>query len=103
MNSDFPRDEFSRCARRDGHSDEFIRQTQEYIDNLETRRMPVIFSLKHFSEIIGISYSKLEDIIFFRENIMGCSNWREKEAVNEKLDALIVKLKAFSDGYYGIF
>ena len=94
MNRDFPRDDFSRCARKDGHSDEFILQTQEYIDNLETRQMPVIFSLKHFSEIIGISYSQLEDIIFFREKYYGLFKLERKRGGKREIRCPNSKLKS---------
>lgn len=94
MNGDFPRDEFIRRARIEGHSEEFIRQTQIYIDALEDKQMPVIFSLKHFSEIIDIPYSELENIIFSREKYYGLFKLEKKRGGKREIRCPNSKLKS---------
>lgn len=63
----FPKSEFEELAIKKGHSKEFLELTEKYINNLFNNGYPVIFSLKHLSEILNISYGKLNYIINCRE------------------------------------
>ena len=55
----FPRNLFIENAKIDGHSDAYLKETLEYIDVLTQKQLPVVFSLKHFSNLLGIDFNKL--------------------------------------------
>jgi len=64
----FPRIKYAKIAKEeDKHSDEFIEETLAYAEVLEKQNLPVIFSTKHLSLLIGIEYAKVEYLIFTRE------------------------------------
>lgn len=63
MNYFFPLDSYQKEAIEKKHSDEFIEKTTEYITSLKASDLPVIFSLKHLSVMLGINYSRLMEII----------------------------------------
>lgn len=63
--TDFPRDSFLE-ATKDCQPD-FQRVTVEYIDKLTKGKVPVIFSLKHLAEQLGIDYNALRDLIRNRD------------------------------------
>ncbi len=65
---DFPRNLFIETAKKEGHSPEFLTNTLGYIDNLTHRKLPVIFSLKHFSLLIGMDLNDVKKIIDNRNN-----------------------------------
>lgn len=65
---DFPRNLYIETANNEGHSPEFLTNTLGYIDNLTARKLPVIFSLKHFSLLIGMDLSDVIKIINNRNN-----------------------------------
>ncbi|PFR04428.1 hypothetical protein COK31_11210 [Bacillus cereus] len=67
MSINIPRDDFVLISKEAGHSEEFISKALSYIDTLENKNMPVIFSIKHLSQILNINYSLLLDIIKKRE------------------------------------
>lgn len=60
---DFPRNLFIENARREGHSDEYLTNTLEYIDALKEKNLPVIFSLQHFSKLVGVEIDNVKRII----------------------------------------
>jgi hypothetical protein len=64
----FPRNLYIELAREEKKSAEFIESTLDYIDNLNRKKLPVIFSLLHFSKILKIDYDKLNSTIHFRHN-----------------------------------
>ena len=59
----FPRNTFIQLANQEGRSPEFIEKTLSYADKLLKQDLPVIFSLTHFGQIIGISLIDLKLII----------------------------------------
>lgn len=63
--TDFPRDSFIE-AIKDSKPD-YQRVTIDYIDALTKKQFPVIFSLKHLSELLGTSYKDLCYLIRFRD------------------------------------
>ena len=65
---DFPRNLYIETANNDGHSPEFLTNTLSYIDNLTSKNLPVIFSLKHFSLLIGMELSDVKKIIQSRNH-----------------------------------
>jgi RNA-directed DNA polymerase len=65
---DFPRNLFIEMAKNEGHSPEFLTNTLGYIDNLIGKKLPVIFSLKHFSLLIGMDFTDVIKIIQNRNN-----------------------------------
>lgn len=68
MNSVFPRNEYIEIAKKEGHSEEFIDESLEYVNNLVVNNLPVIFSTKHLAELLKISYKDLMNIIYNRED-----------------------------------
>jgi hypothetical protein len=64
----FPRNLFIENARLEGHSEEYLNETLRYIDNLQSKNLPVIFSLKHFAQIVGQDYWNVKRIIEGREH-----------------------------------
>lgn len=60
----FPRDDFINALEASEHSEEFKQETLTYIDSLmwKDEGYPVIFSLKHFSQIVKINYKRLNEI-----------------------------------------
>lgn len=65
---DFPRNLYIETANNEGHSAEFLTTTLGYIDSLTVKNLPVIFSLKHFSLLIGMDMSDVIKIIRNRNN-----------------------------------
>jgi RNA-directed DNA polymerase len=65
---DFPRNLYIETANNEGHSPKFLSETLSYIDNLTAKQLPVIFSLKHFSILIGMELSDVIKIIANRNN-----------------------------------
>lgn len=65
---EFPRNLFIENARREKHSEEFLKHTLDYIDNLTAKSLPVIFSLKHLSILLGLDYHDVKSIIINRNN-----------------------------------
>lgn len=63
--TDFSRDSFIE-AIKDSKPD-YQRVTIDYIDALTRKQMPVIFSLKHLAELLGINYKDLCYLIRFRD------------------------------------
>lgn len=59
----FPRDLFKKQAIKSGHSAKFVKEALKYIDKLNAKDLPVIFSLMHLSILVGIELSELERII----------------------------------------
>jgi RNA-directed DNA polymerase len=59
----FPRNTFLSLAKSENRSSEFIEATLAYADKLISKGLPVIFSLKHFSQIIGIPILDIKGII----------------------------------------
>jgi RNA-directed DNA polymerase len=59
----FPRNTYLELAKAEGKSPQFIEITLNYADNLIQQNLPVIFSLKHFSQIIGFDFENLLQII----------------------------------------
>jgi retron-type reverse transcriptase len=60
---DFPRNLFIEYARSEGHSEEYLTNTLEYIDALREKKLPVIFSLMHFSNLVGVDFEVIKRII----------------------------------------
>lgn len=65
---DFPRNLYIENARQEGRSAVFIKNTSDYADNLISKGLPVIFSLKHFAIIVGVDFGLLKNIIENRDN-----------------------------------
>lgn len=63
MNNVFSRNDYIDAAKNFGHSDEFINELVEYMNNLIGRDLPIIFSTKHLAELIKIPYKDLVHII----------------------------------------
>ncbi len=57
---DFPRNSYIEIARGEGRSQKFIEDTLNYADKLILQGLPVIFSLNHFAQIIGIDILELK-------------------------------------------
>jgi len=63
----FPRNLFIKNARREGRSEEYLNKTLEYIDDLSQKNLPVIFSLKHFAQLIGQDFWFVKRLIICRK------------------------------------
>lgn len=59
--SDFPRNSFLE-AIKDCQPD-FQRVTVDYIDKLTPKQVPVVFSLKHLAEHLGVAYEDLDNLL----------------------------------------
>ncbi|MCG8318491.1 MAG: reverse transcriptase family protein [Cytophagales bacterium] len=59
----FPRNLFIENARREGHSEKYLNETLEYIDTLIDKNLPVIFSLRHFAQLMGQDYKDVKRVI----------------------------------------
>ena len=64
----FPRNLFIENAIAEGHSETFIQNTLNYADNLIQKNLPVVFSLRHFSLLVGIDFIELRSMIRNRGN-----------------------------------
>lgn len=60
---DFPRNLFIETAKNEGHTAQFLTDTLGYVDNLTQNHLPVIFSLKHFSLLLGLEPSGVKALI----------------------------------------
>ncbi|MDM1067357.1 reverse transcriptase family protein [Myroides odoratimimus] len=60
---DFPRNTYIELAKSENRSQQFIEYSLNYADNLIKQGLPVIFSLKHFSLIMGIDLHTIKEII----------------------------------------
>lgn len=78
MFSEFPRNDFINEAIKQGHSQEFINECLLYADNLTYKGLPVIFSTKHFCELLNISFKQLNYIMDNRGDFYGTFNLRKK-------------------------
>ncbi|KEF38050.1 hypothetical protein M670_02809 [Schinkia azotoformans MEV2011] len=86
MSEKFPRSTFIEESKIQGHSDDFIRLTLEYIDRLEHNGLPVIFSLKHLGTILDIDVKVLKEYTQNRDRYYGRFKLRKKGAVTGKLE-----------------
>lgn len=75
--TDFPRDSFLE-ATKDCQLD-FQRVTVEYIDRLSKENVPVVFSLKHLAEHLGIDYIALRDLVRDRDGYYSYYLIKKKE------------------------
>lgn len=62
---DFPRDSFIEAIK--DCQPEFKQKTVEYIDRLNNKQVPVIFSLKHLAEYLGTVYFDMCKLIRYRD------------------------------------
>ncbi|PWN61694.1 reverse transcriptase domain-containing protein [Chryseobacterium viscerum] len=65
----FNKDLFIKVSRLRNHSNEFIKETVDYANNLLEKDLPVIFSLKHFSLLANVDYDELVKIINIRSSL----------------------------------
>lgn len=63
--TDFPRDSFIETIK--SSQPKFKRVTVDYIDRLNKKQVPVIFSLKHLAELLSVDYFDLCDLIRYRD------------------------------------
>lgn len=59
----FSRIQYSKIAKEEGHSDEFITETLAYAEQLEAKNLPVIFSTSHLSMLMGIELHTMNYIL----------------------------------------
>jgi len=64
----FPRFLYKKEALAEGHSQEYIEEILKYADHLEDQSLPVIFSLMHFSLLLGFDYFSTQHIIDDRDS-----------------------------------
>lgn len=64
----FPRNLYIELAKEENHSPDFIKDTLDYVDNLSSKDLPVIFSLMHFAKLLNIDFIELQSIIRNRNN-----------------------------------
>jgi retron-type reverse transcriptase len=62
----FPRNLFIENAKREGHSDTYLKETLDYIDVLKEKNLPVVFSLMHLSILLGLNFEELKNTIHTR-------------------------------------
>lgn len=63
--TDFPRDSFLQSIK--DSRPEFKKATVEYIDALQKKNMPVIFSTKHLAILLGMEFTELTYLIRYRD------------------------------------
>lgn len=63
--TDFPRDSFIEEIK--DSEPEFKKATVDYIDTLTKKQVPVIFSLKHLAEYLGLDYKDLGKLVRCRD------------------------------------
>ncbi|MBP8967414.1 MAG: RNA-directed DNA polymerase [Paludibacteraceae bacterium] len=90
---DFPRNLYIETANNEGHSPEFLTSTLGYIDNLTSKNLPVIFSLKHFSLLIGMELSDVIKIIHNRNYYYSFYLIKKKKGGYRRIVAPFKKLK----------
>lgn len=64
----FSRKLFKETAKLEGRSSEFIEACLEYVDSLSNKGLPVVFSLPHFCQLLGLDFNKVRYGIDGREN-----------------------------------
>lgn len=64
----FPRKIYREEAQARGYSDDYIDAILDYADKLESKNLPVIYSLAHFSLLTGLDYYTTRYIIKFRSS-----------------------------------
>lgn len=64
----FPFEEYSAEAIKQGHSPEFIEATMNYARQLDSKELPVVFSIQHFAVLVGMPSDIINNIIQFRRN-----------------------------------
>jgi len=67
MSNTFPWKDFKNKAKKENHSDSYITATEKYTNNLKSKNLPVLFSTKHLSAALEISYKELVELIRDRE------------------------------------
>jgi RNA-directed DNA polymerase len=90
---DFPRNLYIDNANSEGHSSEFLTITLDYIDGLISKKLPVIFSLKHFSMLIGMELSQVITTINNRNNHYSYYLIKKKRVVFRRIVAPYKNLK----------
>ena len=63
----FPRKIYREEALERGHSEEYLDEILGYADTLESKNLPVIYSLLHFSLLIGLDFYTTKHIVNSRE------------------------------------
>lgn len=63
LKMNFPRNTYLQLAKAEKRSDAFIGKTLNYADNLLQQKLPVIFSLNHFAQIVGVNRKEISTII----------------------------------------
>jgi RNA-directed DNA polymerase len=71
LSSFFSRSDYEKEALSMGHSRQFVEATLQYADNLIDKELPVLYSLKHLSETIGVPFKDLKEIISLRDRYYG--------------------------------
>lgn len=56
----FPQNLYEEEAKRQGKSAEYIKALLDYAIRLDSKKLPVIFSLRHFAEILGVEPTSLD-------------------------------------------
>lgn len=59
----FPRNLFLQNAKRESHSELFLKETLNYVDSLTQKDLPVLFSLKHLSILLEVELPYLNNIL----------------------------------------
>lgn len=63
----FSRDDFQNKAIAEGHTPEYINAAIEYAEKLQRKCLPVIFSTKHFAQLLNLEYRELMKLLLCRE------------------------------------
>jgi retron-type reverse transcriptase len=90
---DFPRDDYIKELEKNEHSAEFKQETLAYIDNLMYAGFPVVFSLKHFAQIMDMKYSELKSMTEFRERLYHTFEIPKRKGGTRPIDSPDDKLK----------
>jgi len=93
MDSTFPRNEFYQQAKQQGHSQQYLAETLEYADNLSKSGIPVIFSLKHLSVILGLSHKELKELIEKRDRYYSHYRIKKKSGGHREITSPHAELK----------
>ncbi|MFZ4263651.1 reverse transcriptase family protein [Sphingobacterium sp. HJSM2_6] len=63
MIADFPLEDFIELAKKSRRSDDFLKNTISYINKLQSRNYPILFSLEHLAISMGVQSDYLRILI----------------------------------------
>jgi len=89
----YPRNFYRKEAIKNGHSEDYINAVLAYVDGLEARDLPIIFSLLHFSLLVGLRFRTTQIIVNNSSKFYKTYKIRKKRGGNRDISSPFRSLK----------